>query len=117
MRSIDEGVLDFHGTKYEGKPDELVKIGYEIKERVKREIGDYMTVNIGIAPNRFLAKTAAGLHKPDGLDVIDYHNLIEVFDSLELQDLNGIADGYGSRLRAHSIFTPPSNAGYAREYP
>lgn len=106
MRSIDEGVLDFHGTKYEGDIKRLVELGYEIKQRVKQEIGDYMTVNIGIAPNRFLAKTAAGLHKPDGLDVIDHHNLVEVFESLELQDLNGIADGYGSRLRAHNIFTP-----------
>jgi len=106
MRSIDEGVLDFHGTEYEGKTEQLIRIGYEIKERVKREIGDYMTINVGIAPNRFLAKTAAGLNKPDGLDVIDHTNLIEVFKGLELQDLNGIADGYGSRLRAHNIFTP-----------
>ena len=106
MRSIDEGVLDFHGTKYEGNVKALTELGYEIKERVKREIGDYMTVNIGIAPNRFLAKTAAGLHKPDGLDVIDHTNLLQVFDSLDLQDLNGIADGYGARLRAHNIFTP-----------
>lgn len=106
MRSIDEGVLDFHGTEYEGKTEQLVRIGYEIKERVKNEIGDYMTINVGIAPNRFLAKTAAGLHKPDGLDVIDHANLVEVFRGLDLQDLNGIADGYGSRLRAHNIFTP-----------
>lgn len=106
MKSIDEGILDFHGTQLEGKTDELVRIGYEIKERVRREIGDYMTINVGIAPNRFLAKTAAGLHKPDGLDVIDHANLIKVFSSLELQDLNGIADAYGSRLRAHNIFTP-----------
>lgn len=106
MRSIDEGILDFHGTEYEGKTDKLIEIGYEIKERVKKEIGDYMTINVGIGPNRFLAKTAAGLHKPDGLDVINHNNLVEVFESLELQDLNGIADGYGSRLRAHNIFTP-----------
>ena len=65
-----------------------------------------MTINVGIAPNRFLAKTAAGLHKPDGLDVIDHTNIVKVYESLELQDLNGIADGYGSRLRAHNIFTP-----------
>ncbi len=106
MKSIDEGILDFHNTQLEGKTSQLVEIGYEIKERVKNEIGDYMKINVGIGPNRFLAKTAAGLHKPDGLDVIDHKNLIEVYKSLELQDLNGIADGYGSRLRAHGIFTP-----------
>jgi DNA polymerase-4 len=67
MRSIDEGILDFHGTAFEGKTDQLIKIGYEIKRRVREEIGEYMMINVGIGPNRFLAKTAAGLHKPDGL--------------------------------------------------
>lgn len=106
MKSIDEGILDFHKTQFAGKTDQLVKIGYEIKQRVRDEIGDYMTINVGIGPNRFLAKTAAGLHKPDGLDVIDHTNLLRVYGSLELQDLNGIANGYGARLRAHNIFTP-----------
>lgn len=106
MKSIDEGVLDFHGTQLEGKTRELVRIGHEIKARVRSEIGDYMKINVGIGPNRFLAKTAAGLHKPDGLDVIDHTNLVHVYELLELQDLTGIADGYGSRLRAHGIFTP-----------
>ncbi len=106
MRSIDEGILDFHHTTLEGHTKDIVQIGYDIKERVRREIGDYMKINVGIAPNRFLAKTAAGLHKPDGLDVIDHRNLLGVYASLKLQDLNGIADGYGARLRAYGITTP-----------
>lgn len=106
MKSIDEGILDFHGTLLQDKTEQIVATGREIKRRVRTEIGDYMTVNIGIAPNRFLAKTAAGLNKPDGLDVIDHRNLIDVYKSLKLQDLTGIAEGYGSRLRAHGIRTP-----------
>lgn len=106
MRSIDEGIIDFNGTTYQDKTDEIIRVGYEIKQRVREEIGGYISINVGIAPNRFLAKTAAGLHKPDGLDVIDYKNLVSIYTSLELQDLNGIAEGYGSRLRAHNIFTP-----------
>lgn len=106
MRSIDEGILDFHRTTLEGKTKRIVEIGHEIKDRVRREIGDYTKINVGIAPNRFLAKTAAGLHKPDGLDVIDHHNLVAVYKTLKLEDLNGIAHGYGARLRAHGITTP-----------
>lgn len=106
MKSIDEGVMDFHGTQYQGNKQELVRIGHEIKERVRLEIGEYIKINVGIAPNRFLAKTAAGLHKPDGLDVIDHTNLLSVYSGLQLQDLTGIADGYGARLRASGIFTP-----------
>lgn len=105
MKSIDEGIIDFHGTR-EVNNRTLVKIGYEIKQRMYTEVGSHMHINIGIGTNRFLAKTAAGLHKPNGLDLIDHHNLIDVYRSMELEDITGIADGYGSRLRAHSIYTP-----------
>jgi DNA polymerase-4 len=105
MKSIDEGVIDFHGTRLvNNRP--LEDIGYEIKRRMYDEVGKFMRINVGIGPNRFLAKTAAGLHKPDGLDTISHRNLIDVYKSLELEDLTGIADGYGSRLRAHGISTP-----------
>lgn len=105
MKSIDEGIIDFHGTRRVNNRS-LEDIGMEIKQRMREEVGNYMRVNVGIGTNRFLAKTAAGLHKPDGLDLIDHHNLIDVYKSLDLQDLTGIADGYGSRLRAYGIHTP-----------
>jgi len=73
---------------------------------MRDEVGSYIRINVGIGPNRFLAKTAAGLHKPDGLDSISHHNLIEVYKTMALEDITGIADGYGSRLRAHGIYTP-----------
>jgi DNA polymerase IV len=106
MKSIDEGIIDFNNMNASYTTERLVEIGYEIKQRVKDEIGDYIKINVGIGQNRFLAKTAAGLHKPDGLDVITHKNLISVYESLKLQDLNGIADGYGDRLRSFSIDTP-----------
>lgn len=103
MKSIDEGVIDFHGVR---RSMSLVDIGMEIKRRVQDEIGKYMRINVGIGPNRFLAKTAAGLHKPDGLDEINHKNLIDVYETMELEDLNGIAEAFGSRLRAYGITTP-----------
>lgn len=106
MKSIDEGIIDFHGTLLQDKTEQIIAAGYEIKRRVRAEIGDYMTINVGIAPNRFLAKTAAGLHKPDGLDVIDRRNIVEVYKSLKLQDLTGIARAYDTRLRICGIRTP-----------
>lgn len=106
MKSIDEGIIDFHGVEATLKGRSLEDIGYEIKQRVYAAVGKWMRINVGIGPNRFLAKTAAGLHKPDGLDVISHRNIIDVYKSLKLEDLNGIAEGYGSRLRAHGITTP-----------
>jgi len=106
MKSIDEGVIDFHGMEPTLNGKTLVDIGYEIKQRVKDEIGDWMRINIGIAPNIFLAKQAAGWHKPDGLDVIDYKNLKSYYSQMKLTDLTGIAERFEARLNSYGIFTP-----------
>lgn len=105
MKSIDEGYINLHHTEY-NTLDKLTNLGYEIKRRVKEEIGDYMTINVGIGCNRFLAKQAAGLHKPDGMDIIYHGNLLDVYSSLQLEDLTGIAKAYGLRLRQAGITTP-----------
>jgi len=106
MKSIDEGVIDFHNTTAEMQGRDLVEIGMEIKQRLKDEIGVWMRCNIGIATNRFLAKTAAGLHKPDGLDVITPANIHEVLGSMKMTDLTGIAHRNEKRLNSVGIFTP-----------
>lgn len=106
MKSIDEGVIDFHGTLTYTNSRPLEDIGMEIKQRLKSEAGNWIKINVGIGPNRFLAKTAANLHKPDGLDKIDHTNLRRVYRSLKLTDLTGIAARYEARLNAAGIFTP-----------
>lgn len=106
MKSIDEGVIDFHEATPAMKGRDLVEIGYEIKRRLREEIGVWMRCNVGISTNRFLAKTAAGLHKPDGLDVITSHNIREVLETLKLTDLTGIAERNEKRLKSVGIMTP-----------
>jgi DNA polymerase-4 len=106
MKSIDEGVIDFSETTSRVAGRDLADIGYEIKQRLYMEIGRAMNCNVGIGTNRFLAKTAASLHKPNGLDTITHENLREVFAGLELTDLTGIAERNESRLNAVGIFTP-----------
>jgi DNA polymerase-4 len=70
------------------------------------EVGCWMRCNIGIAPNRFLAKTAAGLNKPDGLDVINSSNLRSTLSMLDLTDLTGIARHNEARLNSCGIYSP-----------
>jgi DNA polymerase-4 len=106
MKSIDEGVIDFSETTQAIAGRSLEEIGYEIKQRLWDEVGVAMNCNVGIGTNRFLAKTAASLHKPNGLDMITHENLREVFSSLELTDLTGIAGQMEKRLNAVGIFTP-----------
>lgn len=106
MKSIDEGIIDFHDTTAAIRERDLVTIGYEIKQRLKNEIGCAMRCNVGISTNRFLAKTAASLHKPDGLDVIDLTNLRSTLKTLTLTDLTGIARHNQQRLNTVGITTP-----------
>lgn len=106
MKSIDEGVIDFALSPAAIRERDLVEVAYEIKRRLREEIGCWMRCNIGIAPNRFLAKLAASLHKPDGLDVITHENLREVLSQLSLRDLTGIAHRNEHRLNAVGIYTP-----------
>ena len=103
-KSIDEVVINFSSVE-KFNPD-LVNVALEIKKRIRTEIGDFLKVSIGIGANRFLAKTGAGLHKPDGLDVITHKNLLEVYKSLKLTDLCGINSRFAARLNAEGIFTP-----------
>jgi DNA polymerase-4 len=106
MKSIDEGIIDFGGTTRLINRRPLQDIGYEIKQRLRDEVGPWMKCNVGIAPNRFLAKQAAGLHKPDGLDTISQANLRQTLAKLKLTDLTGIAERNQARLNAAGILTP-----------
>ncbi len=105
-KSIDEFVIDFAGSPAVREGRDLMDVGYEIKHRIKDKVGSYVTVNVGIGTNRFWAKTAAGLNKPDGLDVISYENVMEVYADLALTDLTGINYRYEVRLNAKGIYTP-----------
>ncbi len=105
-KSIDEFVVDFTSSRDRLKGRSLVDIGYEIKDKIKQSLGDYVTVNVGIGTNRFWAKTAAGLHKPDGLDVMRADNALEIYSGMQLTDLTGINVRYEARLNGNGIYTP-----------
>lgn len=102
-KSIDEFVLDFSGMPAYKRG--ILNIGEEIRTRIRQEIGDWIMVSIGVAPNRFLAKTAAGLKKPNGLEEINKDNHLGVYLGLELTDLCGIAKRNEIRLNRFGINT------------
>ena len=104
-KSIDEVVMNFAGIEDYWKKS-LTEIGYEIKKRFHKEIGEWIFCNVGISTNRVLAKLASSLHKPDGLDIIDQENIHQVYSSIKLTDFPGINTQYQIRLNAAGIFTP-----------
>lgn len=105
-KSIDEFVLDLTGSPALRSGRSMEEIGLEIKEKVHERLGEAVTVNIGIGPNRFLAKFAAGFDKPDGMRRIDHRNLEATYDGMDLVDLPGINTRYRARLQSYGIMTP-----------
>jgi len=112
-KSIDEFVLNLDNyitcrvdpCKVVAQSTKVRQVALEIKQRIKKEIGDWLTVSIGIAPNRYLAKIGAGLHKPDGLDEINKNNFLDIYSKLKLTDLTGIKERNAARLSSMGIFS------------
>lgn len=76
-----------------------------IKAALAQEIGPHVRASIGLAPNRFLAKLASKMEKPDGLTRLDFEDLPHKITPLKLDDLNGIGSGILRRLHAARIYT------------
>ncbi|MBF0120974.1 MAG: hypothetical protein HQK79_19265, partial [Desulfobacterales bacterium] len=68
------------------------KIIETIKKRIRDEIGEYVTVSVGLSYNKLLAKLGSGMNKPNGLTVISEKNLEEIYSKVELTDFCGIGE-------------------------
>ena len=84
--SIDEAFLDVSGCERLFGPAEAM--GRQIREAVRAEVG--LTASVGVAPNKFLAKLASDLEKPNGLTVIDESTVHRILDPLAIRKLWGI---------------------------
>jgi DNA polymerase IV len=99
--SLDEAFLDVTGSIQLFGPAET--IGKEIKDRIKRELG--LTASVGVAPNKFLAKLASDLDKPDGFVVITEQNKQQILDSLPVSRIWGIGKVTADILRSKGLTT------------
>ena len=102
-KSIDEFFLNMEG--YPAYSLGMKNVAKKIKKSIKVQIGEAITVSVGIGPNRFLAKVAAGLRKPDGLDEINIRNYEEIYSNLDLTDLFGIKTKNAARLNSVGVYT------------
>ncbi len=93
--SIDEAFLDLTGWYRDAAEASWALT--RVRSRIQSEVGDWLRCSIGIAPTRFLAKTASDLKKPNGLTIIDAGNLDAILGRLEMEDVCGI----GKRTRRH----------------
>lgn len=103
IHSVDEMSCRLMGTEKE--IHHAVGLARRVKETLRREVGECLSCSIGLAPNRFLAKVAADMQKPDGLTVITTAELPDRLFELELEDLPGIAGRMHRRLNVHGVHT------------
>ena len=107
--SIDEAYLEFteHLRHEHCSHDELLEkarpIASQIKERIRRE--RKITASIGIAGNKFLAKLASDLQKPDGLTLIPEAGKAEFLRDLPIRKIHGVGTATEKVLNGAGIFT------------
>jgi DNA polymerase-4 len=99
--SVDEACLDMTGTERLFGPPLSAAL------RLKREVRDKtgLTLSIGIAPNRYLAKLASERDKPDGLWLVEEGKEVEFLDKMPLRSLWGVGKKTLARLTECNIIT------------
>ena len=79
-------------------------LAYRIKQSL-RNLGVALRCSIGLAPNSYLAKTAADLCKPDGLTILLKEDLPNALYCMKLLDVVGVSHAMEYRLHKHGITT------------
>ena len=103
--SIDEMVCQLMGR--ERNPPAARQISLAIKQAIKDDVGETLRCSIGMASNRYLAKIASDMQKPDGLIGLLPSQLPGSIARLALRDLPGIGTRIEVRLNAKGIRTMP----------
>lgn len=99
--SLDEAFLDISGMG--NQYPTLGAIGRAIKEEIRSAV--HLTASVGIAPNKFLAKMASDMKKPNGLCIIPYGREREVLAPLPVRRLWGVGEVTEKKLLAAGFRT------------
>lgn len=99
--SIDEAYVDITGCqRLFGEPQ---AIALEIKSKIRETVN--LSCSVGVAPNKFLAKIASELQKPDGLKLIMPDQVPQFIDSLPIKKVPGVGQKMAQRLELLGIRT------------
>ena len=102
--SVDEAFLDITGALHLWGHDPVC-IAEEIRRRIRTQL--HLTASVGIAPNKFLAKLASDMHKPDGLTLVprDPKDIITFLAPLKVGRIWGVGKKSNQKLAQHGILT------------
>lgn len=98
--SIDEGYLDVSDVEWPGTAVELAE---EMQRRILTELD--LPCSIGIAPNKFLAKTASDMKKPMGITILRKRDVPAILWPLPVIEMHGIGKSTEDKLRSLKIET------------
>jgi len=93
---LDEAFLEIQPEAGADPTPNAVKIAMEIKERIKKELR--LAASVGIGPNKFIAKLACDLGKPDGLRVVYEKDIAKTLRDLPVIALWGVGKKTEKRL-------------------
>ncbi len=99
--SVDEAFIDMTGTeKLFGTPLETAR---KISNQIKEE--EHLTASIGIAPNKFLAKIASDINKPEGITLVPFepNEIIEWLAPMSVQEIWGVGKKSASILMSIGV--------------
>ncbi|MEK6642335.1 MAG: DNA polymerase [Planctomycetota bacterium] len=103
VHSIDE--MSCRLSSPDQSPERALRKGMDVKEAVRRRVGEHLKCSVGIAPNTFLAKVASDMKKPNGLTTIAAEDLPHKLHSLALMDFPGIGPRMNVRLQRQGVET------------
>jgi DNA polymerase-4 len=99
--SIDEAFVDLTGTeRLLGEPLAVAK---RLRDRIRTDLR--LTASIGLSHNKFLAKLASDMNKPDGLTVIGPGDVDRILPQLPVTKLWGVGKATAERMRTYGITT------------
>ncbi len=98
--SIDEAYLDVTSLSAERHPVDIAK---ELQQRILIELD--LPCSIGIAPNKFLAKTASDMKKPLGTTILRKRDIERVLWPLPLIDMHGIGESTAAKMNGLKLYT------------
>lgn len=99
--SLDEAYLDVTENRIDLPSGTL--IARKIKKMIRDQTG--LTASAGVAHNKFLAKVASDLDKPDGLAVITPEKAEAFLEELEIGEFHGIGSATEAKMKSLDIYT------------
>jgi len=85
------------------QPHQILAIAENIKATIARTVSSHITCSIGVSTNRWLAKMASKMRKPNGMMILSDSDMPEAFHELKLRDIHGVGRSMELRLHANGI--------------